>query len=129
MAGTARTGSARAVAIWSPVEAVRAAAASPPSNPALRSITTVDGVAEPGMTRPIAFPASCADATANQPSTPSAIRSISQRQTELAISNTSTSAANGQSRCSSERQEDKTETRLGKSKYRPRRRLQAEQSA
>ena len=48
MAGTASTGSANAVAIWSPVEAVSAAAASPPSNPALRSITTVNGVAEPG---------------------------------------------------------------------------------
>src|SRR5262245_35268479 len=42
IAGTARTGSARAVAIWSPVDAVSAAAATPPSIPALRSITTLN---------------------------------------------------------------------------------------
>src|SRR5215207_9634913 len=53
IAGTASTGSASAVAIWSPVDAVSPAAATPPSIPALRSITTVNnGVAEPRMIRP-----------------------------------------------------------------------------
>ena len=113
MAGTASTGSANAVAIWSPVEAVSAAAASPPSNPALRSITTVNGVAEPGTMRPSAFPANWEHATENQPLKPSAIRSTSHKQTELAASNRSTRTANGQPRCSRERHEEKTETRLG----------------
>jgi hypothetical protein len=67
MAGTASTGIANAVAIWSPVDAVSAAAASPPSNPALRS-TTVNGVAEPGTMRPSAFPANWEHATGNLPS-------------------------------------------------------------
>jgi hypothetical protein len=116
MAGTARMGRARAVAIWRPVDGVSAAAASPPSTPALRSITTVNGVAEPGMIRPSAFPASCPVAIVNHPVDPNAIRSSSHRQIQLTNSKRSTRTAKGQSRCFREGHDDRTESRLGRSR-------------
>jgi hypothetical protein len=116
IAGSASTGSASAVVICSPVEAVSAAAASPPSTPAFCSITTVNGVAEPGTIRPSALPANCEDAIGNHPFEANAIRSSSHKHNELATSKRSTRAAKGQSRCSSERQEEKTEIRPGRSR-------------
>jgi hypothetical protein len=50
-------------------------------DPALRSISTVKGVGAPGTKRPTALPASWAQATANQPLVPSAIRSSCHKHT------------------------------------------------
>ena len=84
IAGSASTGSASVVAICSPVEAAKAAAASPVSTPARRSIVAEKAVAvapPPGRIRPTALPLSWAAATGNQARVWSAIRSSSQRQT------------------------------------------------
>ena len=83
------------------------------SSPAFCSITTVNGVAEPGTIRPSALPANWAHATGNHPFEANAIRSTSHKQNELPTSKRSTRSAKGQSRCSRERHEEKTETRLG----------------
>ena len=96
--------------------AVKAAAASPTSSPVFCSITTVNGVAEPGTIRPSALPANWAHAIGNHPFVANAIRSTSHKQKELPTSKRSTSTAKGQSRCSSERQEEKTEIRPGRSR-------------
>jgi hypothetical protein len=81
IAGSASSGSAAVVASCRLVEAVNAAAASPVSTPARRSISTVNGVGAPGTKRPTALPASWAQATANQPLVPSAIRSSCHKHT------------------------------------------------
>src|SRR4029453_6517805 len=74
-------------------------------------------VAEPGTIRPSALPANWAHAIGNHPFEANAIRSSSHRQNELATSKRSTRTAKGESRCSSERQEEKTEIRPGRSRY------------
>jgi hypothetical protein len=116
IAGIANTGSASAVPICRIVDAVRAAAASPPSTPVRCSITTVNGVADPGRILPTALPASCAVATGNHALEPSAMRSSSHRQTELAPSRTNTSTAYGQSRCARDGHDEKTARRLGRTR-------------
>jgi hypothetical protein len=73
----------------------------------------VNGVAVPGTIRPTAFPANCEHATGNHPFEPNAILLTSHRQTELATSNRSTRTPNRQSTRSSERHDEKTESRLG----------------
>src|SRR4029453_17810521 len=74
-------------------------------------------VAEPGTIRPSALPANWAHAIGNHPFEANAIRSSSHRQNELATSKRSTRTAKGESRCSSERQEKKTEIRPGRRRY------------
>ena len=87
--------------------------------PARPSIPTANALAvapPPGTIRPNAFPLSCAHATANQFVVRSATRSSFQSETKLAISASSASPAQYQLRCASDRQEEKTEMRLGSSR-------------
>ncbi len=98
---------------------MNAAAASPVSTPAVRSIDALKAVAvapPPGRIRPTAFPLSCAAATGNQARVFRAIRSSPQTLTTLAVVQTRTRIANGQARCVSDRHEAKTASRLGSSR-------------
>ena len=115
--GSASSGSAAVVPSCSPVEAVSAAVARPASNPALRSMSTANGVGAPGTIRPAAFPASCAQAIGNLALDPSAIRSSSHKHTKLAASQATARTAKGQSRCDSDRHDAKTEASVGSSTY------------
>ena len=71
----------------------------------------------PGTIRPTAFPLNCAAATGNQARVCSAIRSSCHSQRKLAISHATTRTAKYQSRCISERHDEKTAIRLGKNRY------------
>jgi hypothetical protein len=70
----------------------------------------------PGRILPTALPPSCADATTNQLRSCSATRLSSQRQMKLAASAATARAAQYHVRWVSERHDEKTPTRLGKSR-------------
>jgi len=82
-----------------------------------RALKAVAVAPPPGRIRPTAFLLSCAAATGNQVRVCSAIRSSSQRQTKLAASATSASTVQYQTRCVSDRHEEKTASRLGSTTY------------
>ena len=119
IAGRASSGSARTVPSCSTVAAVSAVAALPTPTPARRSMPTENAVAvapPPGTTLPTAFPASCAYATTSQLLMCIAMRFSSQNSTRLPASPTSASTAQYQVSRSSDRDEEKTAARLGKSR-------------
>src|SRR5262249_14858893 len=120
IAGTDRSGSASSVATSNACAAASAAAVRPPPIPARRSIPTSSAVAvaaPPGTTRLNATPERCAAAIGVQRLVCSAIRCSVQIETKLAASAGRMSDAHSGSRRESERQDEKTSTSFGKSRY------------